>query len=194
MWNTNSSTPLFAVQIEFLFLSLNSVEKSCPTKLNSNSPCPSTGFLPKADGSSRFHCHSAGGNRSLLRPSVAGFRGNRRGPPPPQKKSEAIYITYKGPKIDSTTKTRREIELLLGPGPESLASWQTLLEAIGFRPVAEVRKSRRKAAISWQGRQVEACLDDVHAVGTFVEFELVVEQADVDAARACIQSLGNRLG
>ena len=73
-----------------------------------------------------------------------------------RRKGEANYITYKGPKIDATTKTRREIELPLAAGPESLASWTALLEAVGFRPVAEVRKSRRKAAIPWQGRQVEA--------------------------------------
>ena len=60
--------------------------------------------------------------------------------------------------------------------------------------MAEVRKSRRKAAIAWQGRQVEASLDDVDGVGTFVEFELVVEESEVDAARACIQSLAQSLG
>ena len=106
-----------------------------------------------------------------------------------RRKGDANCITYKGPKIDATTKTRREIELPLGPGPESLASWTALLEAVGFRPAGEVRKSRRKAAISWQGRQVEASLDEVEGLGTFVEFELVAEASAVEAAKACIQSL-----
>ena len=75
-----------------------------------------------------------------------------------RRKGDANYITYKGPKIDATTKTRREIELPLAAGAESLASWTALLEAVGFRPVGEVRKSRRKAAVPWQGRQVEASL------------------------------------
>ena len=95
-------------------------------------------------------------------------------------KGDANYITYKGPKIDAATKTRREIELPLAPGPESLASWTALLEAVGFRPAGEVRKSRRKAAVPWQGRQVEASLDEVERAGTFVEFELVAEQSDVE--------------
>jgi adenylate cyclase class 2 len=99
------------------------------------------------------------------------------------------YITYKGPKIDVTTKTRHEIELPLGGGRESWASWSALLEAVGFRPVAEVRKIRRKAMIPWQGRHVEASLDDVDGVGSFVEFELVVEQGEVEAARICAESL-----
>jgi adenylate cyclase class 2 len=111
-----------------------------------------------------------------------------------RRKGEANCITYKGPKIDATTKTRREIELPLAPGPESSASWTALLEAVGFRPAGEVRKARRKAAVPWQGRQVEASLDEVAGVGTFVEFELVAEESEVDAARACIQSLAQSLG
>jgi adenylate cyclase, class 2 len=111
-----------------------------------------------------------------------------------RRKGDANYITYKGPKIDSTTKTRREIELPLGPGDDSFQSWKALLEAVGFRPVAEVHKSRRKAAIPWQGRTVEASLDEVEGVGTFVEFELVVDEQEVDAARSCIISLAQSLG
>ncbi len=111
-----------------------------------------------------------------------------------RRKGDANFITYKGPKIDATTKTRREIELPLGPGPESLTAWTALLEAVGFRPVGEVRKSRRKAAITWQGRLVEASLDEVQGVGTFVEFELVAEEIGIETARACIQSLAQSFG
>ncbi|MEI8371397.1 MAG: class IV adenylate cyclase [Planctomycetota bacterium] len=111
-----------------------------------------------------------------------------------RRRGDANYITYKGPKIDVTTKTRREIEMPLGPGPESLASWTALLEAVGFRPAGEVRKSRRKADIPWQGCEVEASLDEVDGVGTFVEFELVVEESGVEAAKACIQSLAQSFG
>jgi adenylate cyclase class 2 len=106
-----------------------------------------------------------------------------------RRRGDANYITYKGPKIDTTTKTRREIELPLGPGPDSFASWTALLEAIDFRPVAEVHKVRRKARIAWHGRDVEISLDEVHGVGTFVEFELVAEEDAVEAARNCIRSL-----
>ena len=111
-----------------------------------------------------------------------------------RRKADANYITYKGPKIDATTKTRREIELTLGTGDDAFQSWKSLLEAIGFRPVAEVRKSRRKATVPWQGRTVDVSLDDVAGVGTFVEFELVAEEADVEAARMCITSLAESLG
>jgi adenylate cyclase, class 2 len=111
-----------------------------------------------------------------------------------RRRSEANFITYKGPKIDSTTKTRREIELPLGSGTESLASWQALLAAVGFRPVAEVRKLRRKAHVTWQGHEIEVSLDDVRDVGTYVEFELVVAENEVELARVCIQSLAQSFG
>ncbi len=111
-----------------------------------------------------------------------------------RRKGAANYITYKGPKIDATTKTRREIELPLGTGDEAFQSWKALWEAIGFHPVGEVRKSRRKAAVPWQGRTVEVSLDEVHDVGTFVEFELTAEEADVEAAKGCIISLAQSLG
>ncbi len=111
-----------------------------------------------------------------------------------RRKGDTNHITYKGPKIDATTKTRREIELPLGPGSESLAAWTALLEAVGFRPVGEVRKFRRKATVAWQGRAVETSLDDVAGVGTFVEFELVVDECEVESARTCIQSLAQSFG
>ena len=102
-------------------------------------------------------------------------------------------LTYKGPKINTTTKTRREIELPLGEEPLRTATWQELLEALGFRPVAEVHKRRRKAMVPWQGRQIEVSLDNVDEVGTFVELELVTEPADVDAAKRCTALLAKRL-
>jgi len=104
------------------------------------------------------------------------------------------FITYKGPKIDATTKTRREIDLRLPGGLEGVGPWSALLEALGFRPVAEVGKDRRKAMVDWEGRRVEVSLDQVDQVGTFVELELVTDAAGVDAAKACIASLALRLG
>ena len=109
-------------------------------------------------------------------------------------KGRANFITYKGPKIDATTKTRREIDLPLPPDEESAQAWTGLLEALGFTVVGEVRKSRRKAHVVWQGRRVEVSLDEVERLGTFAELELVVEPEDVEAAKACIASLAEALG
>ena len=65
-------------------------------------------------------------------------------------------------------------------------NWQALLEALGFQPVAEVRKSRRKAKIAWQGREVEGSLDEVEGVGSYFELELIAEADGIEAAKSCL--------
>lgn len=104
------------------------------------------------------------------------------------------FITYKGPKLDAATKTRREIELDLPPGDDGYAGFASLLEVIGFRPVGEVRKQRQCAIFSWEGRRVEASLDEVEGLGTFFELELTADDQQLDATRAALESLAVELG
>ncbi len=103
------------------------------------------------------------------------------------------YVTYKGPKVDPTTKTRREIELPLSGTAEAAAQWTALLEALGFKPVREVRKQRLPAHLAWQGADVEIALDDVEGVGTFVEFELTASEEEIEQAKTRILSLAAAL-
>lgn len=107
---------------------------------------------------------------------------------------EVNRITYKGPKVDKTTKTRSEIDLALPEGEETFEAWTVLLRALGFTPVGEVRKERRKAFVPWQGRTIEVSLDRLERLGEFVELELIVSPEEFDAAKACIQSLADDLG
>jgi adenylate cyclase class 2 len=102
-------------------------------------------------------------------------------------------VTYKGPKLDSATKTRRELELPLGSSEGNGTRFAELLEALGFQPVAVVRKQRRPFQIEWQGREVEGALDDVEGIGSFVELELQSDERDLDAARAVISALASEL-
>src|ERR1700710_144753 len=60
---------------------------------------------------------------------------------------EQNFVTYKGPKIDRTTKTRHEIELPLAPGNDGAKQFGELLAALGFRVVAEVHKQRHSSDI-----------------------------------------------
>ncbi len=106
---------------------------------------------------------------------------------------ERNFITYKGPKLDAATKTRREIELPLEAGEPAADAFAELLTVLGFRRVREVRKQRRRVEIAWQGRHVEAALDEVEGLGHFIELELAVEEPDVPAAKACLASLAERL-
>jgi len=104
------------------------------------------------------------------------------------------FITYKGPKLDPGTKTRRELELPLLPGSTAVVGFVELLTALGFQSVATVRKTRRVFQVQWQGNSVEAALDDVAEVGQFIELELLSQETEVEAAKSCIASLAARLG
>ena len=113
---------------------------------------------------------------------------------------DSVAITWKGPRIDATTKTRREIELDLAREPAAagagltLASWTELLEALGFRRVLEVAKRRQPVRVVWQGAEVDVALDTVAELGEFLELEIMAEQGEVPVARACLESLAFELG
>ena len=117
---------------------------------------------------------------------------------------DEVAVTWKGPRIDSAAKTRRELELALaavpplpgGPrgGQATLDRWTDLLEALGFRRVRDVAKRRRAARVPWQGTEVEVALDRVEGVGEFVELELQAAEGEVPLATACIESLAAALG
>ncbi|HTQ40212.1 MAG TPA: class IV adenylate cyclase [Pirellulales bacterium] len=104
------------------------------------------------------------------------------------------FITYKGPKLDATTKTRREIELPLPSGSAMAADFARLLESLGFRPVGIVRKTRRRFSVPWQGKSIEAAVDQVDGLGQFLELELLATETDLDAAKSSIASLASAVG
>jgi adenylate cyclase class 2 len=103
-------------------------------------------------------------------------------------------FTYKGPKRDAETKTRREIELPLGDGDAVAADAVQLLVCLGYRPVAIVRKSRTVYRLIRGGFAVDVCLDDVEHVGSFVEVEIVAEEALFAGAKAAVLALAAELG
>ena len=106
---------------------------------------------------------------------------------------EQNCVTYKGPRIDQTTKTRQELELPLPAGAEYRQGFMSLFELLGFRLVAAVHKRRRKAYVLWEGSRIEVSLDDVQDVGTFVELELMVDEGELAEAKRRLQSLADRL-
>jgi adenylate cyclase class 2 len=107
---------------------------------------------------------------------------------------EINFITYKGPRLDYTSKTRQEIELPLASGPDQAEHYAQLLKALKFREVATVTKSRREAEFAWQGTPVHAMLDEVAGLGSFLELEIVTSADGISAAQATLQSLATALG
>ena len=101
------------------------------------------------------------------------------------------FITYKGPRIDSETKTRKELEL---PLATTATEFSAILQAVGFQQVSSVRKSRRSASYSLDERKFEIDLDDVDDLGSFVELETICDEEQVAAAVSSVSQLAEKLG
>ena len=80
-----------------------------------------------------------------------------------RRAGKRLFLTYKGPKLDSLTKTRREHEV----GIEDFEGAREILLSLGFVPVAEVRKNRRL----YSCRGFIVSLDSVEGLGSYVEVE-----------------------
>ena len=106
---------------------------------------------------------------------------------------EQNYLTYKGPVLDTETKTRREIEVAAASGSVAAAQLLDMMTLLGFRPVGEVVKRRTPFHLSRQGRVVEIVLDEVRGLGWFVELETIADEAGRDAARECLFDLSREL-
>jgi adenylate cyclase class 2 len=105
----------------------------------------------------------------------------------------ASYVTYKGPKLDKKTKTRRELELPLHASDADGARFAELLNALGFKHVATVRKERRDFRITHAGHEVHGAYDIVDGVGVFVELELLSDESSLNTAKKVIQDLAKKL-
>jgi adenylate cyclase, class 2 len=103
------------------------------------------------------------------------------------------WITYKGPKIDKTTKTRHEIELPLGEGAKTAEQFDQIFTALGFKRVMQVRKTRTPATINVNQFECEVAWDEVAGLGTFVELEISADDSSLDSAKAALEKLATQL-
>ncbi len=103
-------------------------------------------------------------------------------------------LTYKGPKHGGPTKTREEVEIGFDRGPGSWAEMMRMLEALGFRPVATVRKTRRTFHLVRGGREMEVALDRAEGLGDFAEVEALADGPGLAAAQAAVLALAGEFG
>ncbi len=80
-------------------------------------------------------------------------------------------LTYKGPRIGSEGKTREELNVEVS-NPETLVN---ILEKLGFRKVAEIRK--RRTVYTYENYTI--ALDHVERLGYFVEIETVTNSKEL---------------
>jgi len=89
--------------------------------------------------------------------------------------AETSRVTYKGPLVESASKTRREVETAVADGDRM----DDILGALGFAPAAVVEKDRDRYVLD--GYTVT--LDTVADLGEFVEIEREATEADVETVR-----------
>lgn len=104
------------------------------------------------------------------------------------------FITYKGPKQPGLVKTRTELEVPLADGAEVAEAYGRLVEKLGYRPAAVVRKQRAIWHFRRAGFDLQACLDEVAEVGRFVELEIVAAPERRGEAERLLQALAAELG
>src|SRR5450759_407956 len=76
-------------------------------------------------------------------------------------------LTYKGPKMDKVSKTRKEVETEI----KDIDGMGNILSSLGFFPVATVSKKRK----SFRVGDFFISLDEVRDLGHFIEVEIDVK-------------------
>ncbi|MDR2643029.1 MAG: class IV adenylate cyclase [Planctomycetaceae bacterium] len=110
---------------------------------------------------------------------------------------EEKFLTYKGPKLDKETKTRRELEIQI----EDDITLELILNSLGFQTADSVRKFRKQAQIIIDNSVVELLLDFVPELadesnktnGNFVEIETIANEYDLESKRRLILDLAKKL-
>ncbi|MBY8983912.1 MAG: class IV adenylate cyclase [Candidatus Lokiarchaeota archaeon] len=78
------------------------------------------------------------------------------------------FLTYKGKKIDTLTKTREEIDIKI----ENIEKMKEIFGLLGFQEVLTVKKERELFLFQYKNYNIEALIDFLPALGQyFVEVE-----------------------
>ncbi|MFW9947733.1 MAG: class IV adenylate cyclase [Candidatus Odinarchaeota archaeon] len=85
------------------------------------------------------------------------------------------FITYKGKKIDQTTKTREEIEVEI----KNFEKMKELFENLGFREIFTVKKERELYEFNFKNEKIEVLIDFLPILNqNFMEAEVIVESKE----------------
>ena len=97
------------------------------------------------------------------------------------------FFTYKGPKMDSVSKTRKEYEVEVNDADEL----GNILSSMNFVPVATIVKKRKKYRLG----DFIISLDEVRNLGDFMEVEVSIRDSKSHEEKLeCIFRLFEKLG
>lgn len=108
-----------------------------------------------------------------------------------------VELTWKGPKLDSRTKSRQELELTVNELAETSDlrhnRLREILLALGFSSAGLVHKTRHTAEFSIQQRLVQVSIDTVQDLGLFVELETLCDASEREGATELLLQLADQL-
>ena len=87
--------------------------------------------------------------------------------------SPESFITFKGPKMDKISMTRKELETKI----ENAETGIEILKSLGYVPVSPVIKIRQEFHLN----EINVCLDQVEDLGDFLELEIAVSEENEKA-------------
>ena len=85
------------------------------------------------------------------------------------------YLTYKGKKIDTSTKSREEIDLKI----EDIEKMRRILTILGFQEILTVKKERELHEFEFKNHSIEALIDYLPILKQyFIEVEYLTESSN----------------
>jgi len=85
------------------------------------------------------------------------------------------FLTYKGKKIDISTKTREEIDLVI----EDLEKMKKILNILGFQEVLTIKKERELYKFEFKNYSIEALIDYLPILKQhFIEVEYLTDSLE----------------
>ena len=114
-----------------------------------------------------------------------------------RRTGDELILTWKGPRIDTVSKSRRELEAPFTVPQSDLESrlqdLTGILLALGFTQSGSVRKLRRSATLEFEGRLFHCSLDDVNGLPLHAELETLCEDSQQPDALQSLLRLARQL-
>ncbi len=105
-----------------------------------------------------------------LRKSIKFIKDNKW-----EEQEKEVYFTYKGKKIDKSTKTREEIDLKI----EDYGKMKRILTLLGFKEVLSVKKERELFKFDYKNYSIEALIDYLPILNQhFIEVEYLTDSLE----------------
>ena len=102
------------------------------------------------------------------------------------------FITYKGKKIDTSTKSRKELEVKISDGIQM----REILKSLGFKEIFTVKKERELYEFNYKNNKIEALIDYIPILKEFfIEVEMLTDTTEkLKAAREALFEFLSNIG